>query len=300
MIRLFNENFNTLDIIKSKDNSLVFSSLSEFYQPVYSNGFSIKYVVEGIERYTLNNRQYPIETGKYLLSNNTMEGNVAIERGKNAKGICINVLPELIAEVVASRQRPDTAFSDADLGRFFTSNLFFENQYNALNTHLGKTLLNLTKAIQLNKISSEDLTIEFFYEISEQIIADQIPIFRQLQAIPSLKSATKKDLYRKLLRGKDFADAYFTNPLTISDIAQEACMSEYHFYRLFKSVFGKSPNQYLIQKRLDFSQSMLQSGASVSLTSAESGFVDIHTFSKTFKKHFGVSPTLYIRDKMIL
>jgi AraC family transcriptional regulator len=291
MIRLFNENSNTLDIVKLNANSLVFSSLSEFYQPVYSNGFSIKYVLEGIERYTLNKRQYPIETGSYLLSNNTMDGNVEIDKGKNVKGICINILPEFIAEVVASHQRPDTAYSDAELGHFFTTNLFFENQYRAQDTCLGKSLKNLTNTIQQNKINNDEFTIEFFYEISEQIIADQIPVFKQLQAIPSLKAITKKDLYRKLLRGRDFADNYFTHSLTIENIAQEACMSEYHFFRLFKSVFGKSPNQYLIQKRLELGQNMLHLGASVSIAASETGFADIYSFSKAFKKYFGVSPT---------
>ncbi len=294
MIHLFNENTNTLDVIRMKDNSLVFSSLSEFYQPVFSNGFAIKYVVEGIERYKLNGREFPIGTGKYLLSNNTSEGNVEIEKGRNTKGICINILPELIAEIVASHQRPDTAYSDAELGIFFTSNLFLESQYDAQKTSLGRVLMDLTNRIHQNELDEKDITIAFFYKISEQIIEDQIPIFRQLQAIPTVKSATKKELYRKLLRAKEFTDNYFTKDLNIETIAQEACMSEYHFFRLFKSVFGISPNQYIIQKRLEYSINLLKLDKNaVSAVALESGFSDVYSFSKAFKKQFGVAPTKY-------
>lgn len=292
MIHLFNEHTNALDVIRIKQSSLVFSSLREYYQPVKSEGFAIKYVVEGIERYKLNNKNYPIETGKYLLTNDTYEGSVEIEANKNVKGICININPQIIAEVLASNKRPDTAYTDNELGQYFTSMHFLENQYTDTETNLGKLLKELTTKVHQDEVDRDNISTELFYTISEKIIEDQTPVFRQLQAIPSLKPATKKDLYRRLLRGKDFIDTGFIFPLSIETIAQEACMSEYHFFRLFKLVFGLSPNQYLIQKRLEHGWNiLLQDRYSVSTAAIESGFSDIHAFSKAFKKHFGVSPS---------
>lgn len=292
MIKLFEESQNALNRIKINDNSLVFSSLQEFYDPVKSQGFAIKYVVEGVERYTLNNTLFPVQTGYYLLSNNTSEGHIEIESGRNVKGICITLLPELLAEVVASRQRPDTAFSDQDLGAFFGSHLFLENQYNAQHTQVGALLRQLTQAVRYNTLQENDLTMEFFYLMAEGIVADQIPIFKQLHSIPSIKTATKKDLCRRLNRGREFIETHFSLPLTVADIAQEACMSEYHFFRLFRAAFGTSPTQYLIQKRLEYGRKILQQNHySVSAAAFEAGFSDIHAFSKAFKKHFGVSPS---------
>jgi AraC family transcriptional regulator len=77
MLQLSND--NKLDSIKYEDNILVYSSLKEYYHPVKSQGFAVKYVLEGVERYTLNGRKYDIEAGKYLLSNSTTEGYVEIE-----------------------------------------------------------------------------------------------------------------------------------------------------------------------------------------------------------------------------
>jgi len=292
MIKLFNEDRNTLDVMRINENSLIFSSLKEFYQPVKSEGFAIKYVVEGLERYKLNGKSYPIETGKYLLTNDTCEGSVEIEDRRNVKGICINVYPQLIAEVIASRKRPDAAFSDIELGQFFASNHFFENKYQDTETKLGQYLRLLTAKVYHGELGQENISDEFFYTIAEKIIEDQIPVFRQLQVIPGIKPDTKKELCRKLQRGREFMDAHFTLPLSIKAIAQEACMSEYHFFRLFKLVFGISPNQYLIQKRLAYGKSILkQDRLSVSIAAIDSGFSDIHTFSKAFKKHYGFSPS---------
>lgn len=298
MIQLFNENRNTLDVIRIDANSLIFSSLSQFYEPVKSEGFAIKYVVEGVERYKLNDKSYPIETGRYLLTNDTCEGSVEIEDHRNVKGICINIYPPLIAEAIASQLRPDAAFSDAELGQFLVSEHFFESVYQDTETHLGIYLRYLTTKVYRGEVGVENISNEFFYTISEKIIEDQIPVFRRLQAIPSIKPATRKDLYRKLRHGREFIDYHFAHSLSIKIIAQEACMSEYHFFRLFKAVFGLSPNQYIIRKRLEYGLSILkQDRLSVSTAATESGFSDIHTFSKAFKRHYGFPPSTIDKQK---
>lgn len=281
-----------MDSIKYDDNLLVLSSLKGFYHPVKSQGFAIKYVMDGVERYTLNGCRFPVGAGKYLLSNGVSEGHVEIEESRYVNGICINIVPEMLAEVVASRCRPDTAFSDNALGQFFSTGLFLEQQYDAASTHLGAILRQLHTSVLQHEISREAINKEFFYTLSEQIIADQTPIFKQLQAIPSIKAATKKDLYRRVSRGKELIDELFCQPLTVETVAKEACMSEYHFFRLFKSVFGKTPHQYMIQKRLQYAYTLLQTQqASASVAAVESGFADIYAFSKSFKKYFGFAPS---------
>ena len=292
MKQLFNEHSNIMETIRQDENLVVFSSLSEFYHPVKSTGFSIKYVVDGSESYTLNGQKFEVNTGQYLLSNMTNEGQVEIESTKNVNGICMSISPEILTEVVASFQRPDTAISDLSLGEFFTTNRFLEAQYDAKNTNLGKILRDLALNVQNDFTSKDDFGQAFFYQLSEQIITDQIPIFKQLQSIPSIKSSTKKDLFKRVHVGKEYIENYFFLPLTIKKIAKESCMSEYHFFRLFESVFGISPNQFIIQKRLEHGQNILkQDRYSVSTAAEQSGFSDIFAFSKAFKKHFGYSPS---------
>jgi AraC-like DNA-binding protein len=163
---------------------------------------------------------------------------------------------------------------------------------------LGRFLLELAVHSWGRNLDEGNFNIEFFYACSEKIIADQIPIFKQLQSIPTVKATTKKELYRRISKGKEFIDAYFLSPLTVGTVAKAACMSEYHFFRIFKSVFNLSPNQYLIQKRLEYGLSILQQDKnSVSIAAIEAGFSDIHAFSKAFKMHFGYSPSAVMKPK---
>lgn len=289
MYQLVDDNLDVIRQIKQRQNTVVFSSLRQFDHPVESQGFAIKYVAEGTEHYTLNGQWYPVCQHQYLLLNHTCSGRVAIESPAAVLGVCINLSPQLMAEIVASQRRPDTAFIDPELGEFFSSTLFLENHYDAQRTHLGRFLLQLSQP----SCPPLDFSLEFFYTIAEQIVIDQTPVYRALQGIPSIKPATKKDLYKRLLRGREFMDCAFGQPLLIEDIAREACMSEYHFFRLFKQVFGLSPNQYLIGRRLAYGYQLLKtSQCSVSAAAIAAGFADIHTFSKAFKRQYGYSPSM--------
>ncbi len=267
------------------------SSLSEFYSPVDSSGFAIKYVTQGVERYSVNRQTFVVGPGSYLLLNGDMDAAVEIDSKKNAKGVCINLSADLIGEAVASIRQPDTAFSDRDLADFFYTDQFLENQYQAEHTGLGREIDRISESVMKNEFSFADITTELFYELAEKLVMDQVAIFRQLQSVSASKLSTRRDLCRRLIRGREFIDNSFRNQLSVEQVAREAAMSEFHFYRLFRKVFGMSPYQYILRKRLEFARVALLEGCSVSQAALECGFSDIYSFSKAFKHQFGASPS---------
>lgn len=289
---VFTENTVNKIALPKNSNLINYSVLNEFYSPSPFRSFSIKYVVDGSELYSVNGNKYVIKNQQYLLANKFSEGFVEVDSKKSVTGICIDVAPNILSEVVASYLKPDTSFVDIDLDRFFNTPSFLENKYNASQTHLGQFMVGLESVLLNNPTSELNLSNEFYYTLAEKIVADHIPVFKQFQSINAVKSETKKDLLRKLYNGKDYIDSYFTSALSIESIAIEVGLSEYHFFRLFKSVFSVSPHQYIIQKRLWFAKSILKKEQlDISSVSVLSGFSDIYSFSKAFKKHFGYSPS---------
>jgi AraC family transcriptional regulator len=139
-------------------------------------------------------------------------------------------------------------------------------------------------------------TDEFYYHLAEQLVLDHIPIYKQLQSIGAVKSQTRKDLLRKLQVGKAFLETSFASELPIAAVARECGLSEYHFFRLFKSTYGISPHQYLIQCRIQHARKLVQhTGISMSEIAYLCGFSDVFSFSKSFKKHTGHAPTQFFR-----
>jgi hypothetical protein len=66
---LFSDTVRSMQTFEERKNKIVFSSLHEYYEPVSAGGFSIKYVVDGTEIYTLNNEQHIVTANSYLLCN---------------------------------------------------------------------------------------------------------------------------------------------------------------------------------------------------------------------------------------
>jgi AraC-like DNA-binding protein len=99
---------------------------------------------------------------------------------------------------------------------------------------------------------------------------------------------------RHLLRAKDFADARFFEPLGVNDLARAAGLSRAHFSREFRSTFGESPHAYLLTRRLERAAALLRTtDRSVADICFSVGLQSVGSFTTSFTRTFGVSPTAY-------
>ena len=105
----------------------------------------------------------------------------------------------------------------------------------------------------------------------------------------------KQYLYSRIVRAKLFIDEHYAEKINLDEIADEAFFSKYHFLRLFKSICGKTPHQYLVHVRLTQAQRMLEEGKSVSETCLAVGFESMSSFSGLFRKQVGLSPSDFQR-----
>lgn len=285
---------HTVDHLILPANSclLNYSVLNEYFSPAPFRSFSIKYVVEGSELYAINGNRYVVKNREYILANKHSEGFVEVDSKKAVSGICIDVAPDMLSEVVASYLKPDAPVSDIALDRFFNSTDFLENKYSAANTQLGRCMIELEKKLSENPAYDLHMDREFYFTLAEKIVEDHIPVFKKLQSVKAIKSETRKDLLRKVEKAKEYIDLHYYHDLNIAQIAMKAGLSEYHFFRLFKSVYGLSPHQYIIRKRLFSARNIIrQEGLAISEAAIMTGFSDVHSFSKAFKKFFGYAPS---------
>jgi AraC-like DNA-binding protein len=99
---------------------------------------------------------------------------------------------------------------------------------------------------------------------------------------------------RHLLRAKDLADARYAEPLRVDDLAAAAGLSRAHFSREFRRAFGESPHAYLLTRRLERAAALLRStDRSVADICLSVGLQSIGSFTTSFTRSFGVSPTAY-------
>jgi AraC-like DNA-binding protein len=97
-----------------------------------------------------------------------------------------------------------------------------------------------------------------------------------------------------LRRAKDLADARYAEPLGVAQLAQAAALSPAHFSRAFRKAFGESPHAYLLTRRLERAAALLRNtDNSVADICIAVGLTSIGSFTTSFKRTFGVTPTVY-------
>ena len=99
---------------------------------------------------------------------------------------------------------------------------------------------------------------------------------------------------RHLLRAKDLADARYFEALEVDDLAAAAGLSKAHFSREFRRAFGEPPHAYLLTRRLERAAALLRNtDRSVADICLSVGLQSIGSFTTSFTRTFGLSPTAY-------
>jgi AraC-like DNA-binding protein len=99
---------------------------------------------------------------------------------------------------------------------------------------------------------------------------------------------------RHLLRAKDLADARYFEPLGVNDMANAAGLSRAHFSREFRRAFGEPPHAYLLTRRLERAAALLRTtDRSVADICFSVGLQSVGSFTTSFTRTYGVSPTAY-------
>ncbi|HAF16259.1 MAG TPA: AraC family transcriptional regulator [Blastocatellia bacterium] len=109
--------------------------------------------------------------------------------------------------------------------------------------------------------------------------------------------STAPDVFERLNRARKFIDLCYDLPLNLDEISSHACFSRYHFLRLFRQAFNKTPHQYLVERRIERAKELLSS-ADLRVTDVcfEVGFQSLGSFSSLFHKSVGHPPITY-REK---
>jgi AraC-like DNA-binding protein len=100
-------------------------------------------------------------------------------------------------------------------------------------------------------------------------------------------------LYRRIVKAKLFIDDNYADTIELDQIADEAFFSKFHFIRLFKKTYGKTPHQYLTWVRIEKSKLLLSKETPISEVCYAVGFDSISSFTGLFKRIVGQTPSAY-------
>ncbi len=100
-------------------------------------------------------------------------------------------------------------------------------------------------------------------------------------------------------RAKSIIDSNYKNEINLMKISKDLGMSNSHFTRLFKQYYGLTPNEYIIEVRINRAIELLaQSNLDIVIVAYEVGFKSLSNFYKCFKEEIGTTPKEYRKSNL--
>jgi AraC-like DNA-binding protein len=132
---------------------------------------------------------------------------------------------------------------------------------------------------------------EFYHMLLSAMFFQNQESWREANSLLFKKSATRTEIYRRVLYAKDYIDANYTQNLTLKEISQAAMLSENHLLRNFNQIFNSSPFQYITRLKIAEAQlQIMETGKSISEIALSLGYASLSNFSYYFKGIVGLSP----------
>ena len=110
----------------------------------------------------------------------------------------------------------------------------------------------------------------------------------------SLASANESGEHRRIDTSLSYINAFYTSDISVPDLAAMENLSVSRYNTVFREIMGTSPTRYISDLRMNHACSLLGgTDIAIGIIGEMVGYPDKHFFSKTFKKHIGLSPLEY-------
>lgn len=103
--------------------------------------------------------------------------------------------------------------------------------------------------------------------------------------------------FSRLCRARDYLGACYRDRITLQSAARQACLSPFHFNRLFAQAFGETPHEFLTRIRIEEAKKLLLAeNHSVTDICFDIGYESLGSFSMRFRSLTGLSPAAFRRE----
>ena len=116
------------------------------------------------------------------------------------------------------------------------------------------------------------------------------------------KESQSKQMYLRLInKTEDYIEQNLKESLTLRDVAKNSHLSEFHFHRIFKKYATETINEFITRVKLERAAIFLCVNPNLSITAIAMayGYSDASSFSRSFKRQFGLSPLKYRKQQEV-
>ena len=266
------------------------------YMP-YEQRLSIKACWGGEEQYFIDGRAVAVDDDNYLIFNDRRTYASVIRSVRPVRSFSIFFRPGFAEEVLGGMLTPQDRILDRSGDAQRRSVEFAEH----LRPH-DRLVTPVLKYIAFHVQQGVD--DEAWYEeqlsfLLERMLGSHRLTAQAIQSLAASRPGKRQELYRRLNWGRDYIHSNYQRSITIDDMASAACLSKYHFIRLFHALAGVTPYRYLQQKRVAAAQRLLSTTRLTHVEIAEQvGFDHRSTMFRQIRRLTGRSGRQWRRQSL--
>lgn len=253
---------------------------------------SLKCMANGRARYVVGKREITVDDGGWLIVNEAQPYSIEIDSPTLVETFIVWFPTGWAEEVQASMiTSADRLLGDWDPSATSRTKLNFFERYSLNDSKVAPLARRLREKFNSGAALDDGWLEEKLRELLAGMLDVQTNVQRQIARLPAERASTREELWRRLDRARDFIHARCDTPITLTDAAQVAALSPYHFLRAFKAAFAQTPHAWLTACRLERAKLLLgRTDLPVTQICFSLGYESLGAFSTWFQRLTGRSP----------
>jgi AraC family transcriptional regulator len=258
------------------------------YEHRFAGPLSIKTVISGLATWETRAGRFEVVPGSALLLNDGEEYEITVDALQPVETFCFFFGRGFVEDAFRATTSGSAALLDCD--NMNPIELVEKLQFDA-------PLVAAMQRAHARMRRGDDLDASF-YSAAIGIVQAQCDVATRVSRVPALRAATREELARRVAVATAFLHANLDRNVAVAEAAREACLSPFHFHRLFAAFHQTTPHRYLTRLRLEKAKALLRAGdRDVSDVAAGCGFESLGSFTTLFKRTFGVTPGAIRRNE---
>jgi AraC family transcriptional regulator len=253
---------------------------SQSYRDNITGPVSLFGNISGESYVKVENREVLIPAGYFFITNEGQEYTLRVEKPTETFNVHFGTY--FVKQTLESISNSDFESTPKGIAPEFRNRLIpFTDDV--------KSLIGKIKSSESNMAEQENLHAMLCNLLQSESDVNQVSVDLVLA-----KSSTREEIMKRLLQAVDYLYATSNKDLSLDELAREACMSKFHFLRLFRTVFQKTPHQFLLEVRINKAKELLKSRSmAVNVVGRQTGFNSPVSFNRAFVQSVGVSPSRF-------
>jgi AraC family transcriptional regulator len=280
-------------------NAILNARAAQHHESRFTGPLSVKAVIDGRATWETAEGRFEMMPGAVLLLNDGEEYSVSVDALQPVETFCFFFERGFVEDAFRATTSASAELLDSDRAPrvVFHERLHFDSglvdEVMLAHRSLGSSVPRFLGEAPYARGTEDprDRLSAAFHNLALALVRKHGDVRARIAGLPPLRAATREELARRVGIATSYLHGNSTRGVTLREAARAACLSPFHFHRLFTQFHGITPHRYLTRLRLERARALLRaSAASVLDVALDCGFESLGSFATLYKRTFGVTP----------